>query len=63
MDGLTLKNYFISKGFLMVEVNESAIIDGNRLIFILRLLKENSSSFLMLSLRVINLSKEKFKKY
>ena len=30
MDGLTLKNYFISKGFLMVEVNESAIIDGNR---------------------------------
>ena len=29
MDGLTLKNYFISKGFLMVEVNESAIIDGN----------------------------------
>ena len=30
MDGLTLKNYFISKGFLMVEVNESVIIDGNR---------------------------------
>ena len=29
MDGLTLKNYFISKGFLTVEVKESAIIDGN----------------------------------
>jgi len=29
MDALTLKNYFISKGFLMVEVKESAIIDGN----------------------------------
>ena len=29
MDALTLKNYFISKGFLMVDVKESAIIDGN----------------------------------
>ena len=29
MDGLTLKNYFISKGFLMVEVRESAIINDN----------------------------------
>ena len=48
----------------MVEVNESAIIDGNRLIFILRLLKENSSSFLMLSLKVMSIyQKKKFKKY
>ena len=29
MDGLTLKNYFISNGFLMVEVEETAIIKGN----------------------------------
>ena len=29
MDALTLKNYFISKGFLLVDVKESAEIDNN----------------------------------
>ena len=29
MDALTLKNFFISKGFLLVEVKESAEIDNN----------------------------------
>ena len=29
MDALTLKNFFISKGFLLVEVKEYAEIDNN----------------------------------
>ena len=63
MDGLTLKNYFISKGFLMVEVNESAIIDGNRADIYFEIIE--GKQFFVSNVVIegnINLSKEKIQK-
>ena len=63
MDGLTLKNYFISKGFLMVEVNESAIIDGNRADIYFEIIE--GKQFFVSNVAIegnINLSKEKIQK-
>ena len=63
MDGLTLKNYFISKGFLMVEVNESAIIDGNRADIYFDIIE--GKQFFVSNVIIegnINLSKEKIQK-
>ena len=63
MDGLTLKNYFISKGFLMVEVNESAIIDGNRADIYFEIIE--GKQFLVSNVFIegnLNLSKEKIQK-
>ena len=64
MDGLTLKNYFISKGFLMVEVNESAIIDGNRADIYFEIIEGKQFFVSNVSLKVISIyQKKKFKKY
>lgn len=63
MDGLTLKNYFISKGFLMVEVNESAIIDGNRADIYFEI--NEGKQFFVSNVVIegnVNLSKEKIQK-
>ena len=63
MDGLTLKNYFISKGFLMVEVNESAIIDGNRADIYFEIIE--GKQFFVSNVVIegnVNLSKEKIQK-
>ena len=63
MDGLTLKNYFISKGFLMVEVNESAIIDGNRADIYFEI--DEGKQFFVSNVVIegnVNLSKEKIQK-
>ena len=63
MDGLTLKNYFISKGFLMVEVNESAIIDGNMADIYFEIIE--GKQFFVSNVVIegnINLSKEKIQK-
>ena len=63
MDGLTLKNYFISKGFLMVEVNESAIIDGNSADIYFEIIE--GKQFFVSNVAIegnINLSKEKIQK-
>ena len=63
MDGLTLKNYFISKGFLMVEVNESAIIDGNRADIYFEIIE--GKQFFVSNVFIegnVNLSKEKIQK-
>ena len=63
MDGLTLKNYFISKGFLMVEVNEFAIIDGNRADIYFEI--NEGKQFFVSNVVIegnVNLSKEKIQK-
>ena len=63
MDGLTLKNYFISKGFLMVEVEESAIIDGNMADIYFEITE--GKQFFVSNVFIegnINLSKEKIQK-
>ncbi len=63
MDGLTLKNYFISKGFLMVEVNESVIIDGNRADIYFEIIE--GKQFFVSNVVIegnVNLSKEKIQK-
>ena len=63
MDGLTLKNYFISKGFLMVEVNESAIIDGNKADIYFEI--NEGKQFFVSNVVIegnVNLSKEKIQK-
>ena len=63
MDGLTLKNYFISKGFLMAEVNESAIIDGNRADIYFEIIE--GKQFFVSNVFIegnVNLSKEKIQK-
>jgi len=63
MDGLTLKNYFISKGFLLVEVNESAIIDGNRADIYFEIIE--GKQFFVSNVVIegnVNLSKEKIQK-
>ena len=63
MDGLTLKNYFISKGFLMVEVKESAIIDGNVADIYFEIIE--GKQFFVSNVVIegnINLSKEKIQK-
>mgnify|MGYP003302021801 FL=1 len=63
MDGLTLKNYFISKGFLMVEVEESAIIDGNMADIYFEIIE--GKQFFVSNVFIegnINLSKEKIQK-
>ena len=63
MDGLTLKNYFISKGFLMVEVKESAIIDGNMADIYFEIIE--GKQFFVSNVAIegnINLSKEKIQK-
>ena len=63
MDGLTLKNYFISKGFLMVEVNESAIMDGNRADIYFEIIE--GKQFFVSNVVIegnVNLSKEKIQK-
>ena len=63
MDGLTLKNYFISKGFLMVEVKEAAIIDGNMADIYFEIIE--GKQFFVSNVVIegnINLSKEKIQK-
>ena len=63
MDGLTLKNYFISKGFLMVEVKESAIIDGNMADIYFEIIE--GKQFFVSNVVIegnVNLSKEKIQK-
>ena len=63
MDGLTLKNYFISRGFLMAEVNESAIIDGNRADIYFEI--NEGKQFFVSNVVIegnVNLSKEKIQK-
>ena len=63
MDGLTLKNYFISKGFLMVEVNESVIIDGNSADIYFEIIE--GKQFFVSNVVIegnVNLSKEKIQK-
>ena len=63
MDGLTLKNYFISKGFLMVEVRESAIINGNMADIYFEIIE--GKQFFVSNVFIegnINLSKEKIQK-
>ncbi|MEL0269476.1 MAG: BamA/TamA family outer membrane protein [bacterium] len=63
MDGLTLKNYFISKGFLMAEVNESAIIDGNSADIYFEIIE--GKQFFVSNVFIegnLNLSKEKIQK-
>ena len=63
MDGLTLKNYFISKGFLMAEVKENAIIDGNNADIYFEV--NEGKQFFVSKVFVegnVNLSKEKIQK-
>ena len=63
MDGLTLKNYFISKGFLMVEVRESAIINDNMADIYFEIIE--GKQFFVSNVIIegnINLSKEKIQK-
>ena len=63
MDGLTLKNYFISKGFLMAEVKEYAIIDGNNADIYFEV--NEGKQFFVSKVFVegnVNLSKEKIQK-
>lgn len=63
MDGLTLKNYFISKGFLMVEVRESAIINDNMADIYFEIIE--GKQFFVSNVFIegnINLSKEKIQK-
>ena len=63
MDGLTLKNYFISKGFLLVEVNESAIIEGKRADIYFEIIE--GKQFFVSNVFIegnVNLSKEKIQK-
>ena len=63
MDGLTLKNYFISNGFLMVEVKETAIIKGNMADIYFEI--NEGKQFFVSNVIIegnINLSKEKIQK-
>ena len=63
MDGLTLKNYFISKGFLMAEVKEFAIINGNNADIYFEVIE--GKQFFVSNVFIegnVNLSKEKIQK-
>ena len=63
MDGLTLKNYFISNGFLMVEVEETAIIKGNMADIYFEIIE--GKQYFVSNVIIegnINLSKEKIQK-